>query len=218
MRQRAVKHTTKHESSMHMSQLPQTKQEALAALRNGQPVVFPTDTLFGLGVSVLHAPSPEILYAIKQREKKKPVAWLVSSIDDLQKYGKAVPEFALALARTFWPGPLTIIVKASDEVPEAFRSAEGTIGLRMPANPTAHALIEELGCPIATTSANLSGQKNTVVFDQIDPSVLGAVAAAITDDEEKSGVASTIVDCSLGDHPVLTREGIITIAQIQALA
>lgn len=201
-----------------MSQIPQTSSEALAALKHGQPVVFPTDTLFGLGVSVMHAPSPEQLFAIKHRDRSKPIAWLVGSVDDLSVYGKVVPDFAFALARTFWPGPLTIIVKASDRVPDAFRSEEGTIGLRMPANPTAHGLIAQLGCPIATTSANLSGQKNTIAFDEIDPSIFAAVGAAVSDEEEKSGIASTIVDCSSGDHPVLVREGAITISDIRALS
>lgn len=203
---------------MTMPTVSHMPEEALAALKSGKPVVFPTDTLFGLGVSVLHAPSPEILYTIKHREKKKPIAWLVGGIEDLERYGKVVPDFAFTLARTFWPGPLTIIVKASSEVPEAFRSAEGTIGLRMPANETAHALIRELGCPIATTSANLSGQKNTIAFDEIDPAIFAAVGAAISDDEPKSGIASTIVNCASGDHPVLVREGAITIADIRALS
>lgn len=203
---------------MKMPYGAQTYEEALAALKGGQPIVFPTDTLFGLGVSVLHAPSPEILYTIKHREKKKPIAWLVGGIDDLERYGKVVPDFAFTLVRTFWPGPLTIIVKASDEVPQAFRSEEGTIGLRMPANETAHALIKELGCPIATTSANLSGQKNTIAFEEIDPEIFAAVGAALSDDEPKSGIASTIVNCAVGDHPVLVREGAITIADIRALS
>lgn len=195
-----------------------TTADTLFALKGGHAVVFPTDTVFGLGVSVKHADAPDALYEIKQRDERKPVAWLVSSVDDLERYGKAVPPFAYALARTFWPGPLTIIVKASDEVPAAFRSAEGTIGLRMPANPTAHGLIEKLGCPIATTSANLSGQRTATSFDDIDEAVLKQVAAAINDNEEKSGIASTIVNCSSGEHPVLTREGAITINDIQSLA
>lgn len=195
-----------------------TPQEALRALKRGEPVIFPTDTLFGLGVSVKHAESPEVLYTIKRRENRKPIAWLVGSVDDLGRYGKIVPDFAFALARTFWPGPLTIIVKASDEVPAAFRSAEGTIGLRMPASPTAHALVESLGCPLATTSANMSGQKNPVSFDAIPAELLEQVSVALNDDEEKSGIASTIVDCSSGDHPVLKREGAITIADIKAQA
>lgn len=193
-------------------------QDTVRALKRGKPVVFPTDTLFGLGVSVCDAASPDILYAIKQREKRKPIAWLVGSVDDLTTYGKCIPPFALALARTFWPGPLTIIVRASDKVPLPFRSEASTIGLRMPANATAHKLITALGCPIATTSANLSGEKNALSFDDLDSQVLDQVACALRDEEPKSGIASTIVDCSSGDHPVLIREGAITIADIQALS
>ena len=70
---------------MKMPHRAHTHEEALEALKSGQPIVFPTDTLFGLGVSVLHAPSPDILYAIKHREKKKPIAWLVGGIEDLER-------------------------------------------------------------------------------------------------------------------------------------
>lgn len=194
-----------------------TPQEALRALKQGQPVVFPTDTLYGLGVSVEHAPDHDVLYQLKDRDKRKPIAWLVGGVEDLGRYGKIVPDFAFALARTFWPGPLTLIVKASDLVPEAFRSAEGTIGMRMPDNRLALDLIAELGCPIATTSANLSGQKPTKSFDEISPDLLSRVGAAVSDDEVKSGIASTIVDCTTG-HPVLKRVGAITVGDIQSQA
>ena len=119
------------------------------------------------------------------------------------------------IARIF---PGLAVVKASDEVPAAFCSEEGTIGLRMPANETARALIGELGCPLATTSANISGQKNTIAFNEIDPAIFAAVGAALSDEEPKSGIASTIVNCALGDHPVLVREGAITVADIRALS
>lgn len=191
--------------------------QALEALKKGEPIIFPTDTLYGLGVSVGHAQSPEILYELKKRSQKKPVAWLVGDKEDLTKYGKVVPEFALTLARTFWPGPLTIIVKASNLVPEAFRSSEGTIGMRMPNNVHALEMMEKLGCPIATTSANISGQKPTKAFADITPELLEKVEVAFNDDETKSGIASTIVDCT-GEHPVMVREGAIAISDIQALS
>lgn len=193
-----------------------TLQDALRALKQGKPVLFPTDTLYGLGVSVEHAEGPDVLYRIKRREKRKPIAWLVGSYEDLGYYGKGVPDFAYTLARTFWPGPLTIIVKASDNVSPLFCSAEGTIALRMPGNQTARELIEKLGCPIATTSANLSGQKNPLVFEDISEEIREQVAVALDDEESKSGIASTIVDCSSGDHLVLKREGAITIAHMKA--
>ena len=188
---------------------------AIRALKAGSPVIFPTDTLYGLGVSVRDADSPEILYELKARPTRKPVAWLVDGVDALSTYGINVPDFAFALARTFWPGPLTIIVEASSAVPEAFRSAEGTIGLRCPKGELAQQLIAELGCPIATTSANPSGKKPPKSVEGLDTNLCAGVACVITDEEEKSGIASTIVDCTL-EHPVLTREGSISIEEIRA--
>lgn len=195
---------------------PSTVEAAAAALKRGEPVVFPTDTVYGVGVAVGAAESPQVLYDLKHREDKKPIAWLVGEVDDLARYGRAVPEMAFALARTFWPGPLTLVVKASDAVPPAFRSAEGTIGLRMPANETALALVRAAGAPVATTSANPSGLKAPRAFGNLDEGLLAGVAAAVHDDAEKSGVASTVLDCT-ADHPVVIRQGAITIAQIQAL-
>lgn len=189
---------------------------AVAALSAGLPVVFPTDTVYGLGVAVGMAKSPEVLYDIKRRDHGKPVAWLVGTPDALSLYGKAVPEFARVLARTFWPGPLTLIVKAGLNVPEPFQSQSKTIALRMPDNALALELIERVGFPLATTSANMSGQKAPRVFEDLDPILLREVSVALCDDTEKSGVASTVLDCT-GDHPTMIREGAVSIADIQAL-
>lgn len=193
--------------------------ETAAALKRGEAAVFPTETVYGLGVAVDAAPGLEALYDLKERERSKPIAWLVANHDDLDTYGKHVPDFARVLARTFWPGPLTLIVKASEAVPEAFRSAEGTIGLRMPNNTTALELIRAVGCPLATTSANLSGLKAPQTFDALDQALLQQVSVALADadDAGKSGIASTVLDCT-HDHPIMVREGAISIADIQALS
>ena len=194
-----------------------TIKEAAAALRRGEPIIFPTETVYGLGVSVEHAEGPDAVFELKHRDHAKPISWLIADASDLFVYGKVVPDFARVLADTFWPGPLTLIVKASDRVPAQFRSAEGTIGLRMPSNETALALIRELGCPIATSSANRTGFPAVKRFDELDPGLLAEVAVSIHDDIEKSGVASSVLDCT-HDHPVMKRVGAITAADIQALA
>lgn len=190
-----------------------------SVLKKGQPAIFPTETVYGLGVSIRHAASPDILYSLKRREKAKPISWLVSQQDDLARFGRCVPEFAFVLARTFWPGPLTLIVKASDEVPEAFRSSTDTIGLRMPNNACALELINAVGCPLATTSANVSGKRPAGSFDDLDAGLCSQVSAVLSDGEDgsKSGIASTVVDCTQ-DHPVIVREGAITIADIKSLS
>lgn len=194
----------------------QRVDEAVAALSAGHPVVFPTDTVYGLGVAVGIAHDPVILYDIKQRDFGKPVAWLVGGPEDLGMYGRIVPEIAHVLARTFWPGPLTLIVKASDRVPPAFRAVDSTIALRMPDNELALALIRRVGVPLATTSANISGTRPPKSFEDIDARLLDRVPVALKSAGTGSGTASTVVDCSTG-HPVVVRQGAITIADIQAL-
>lgn len=199
--------------------MPYDDQEllpAVAALRAGKPAIFPTETVYGIGVAVGYAQTPQILYDLKQRDREKPVAWLVDGPSALLDYGKAVPDFALALAREFWPGPLTLIVKASDRVPAVFCSHEGTIGLRMPDSQTARELIARVGAPLATTSANFSGSESPQTFAAIDGALLSRVDAAIEDDVEKSGVASTVIDCTKKD-PLMVRQGAISLADVRAL-
>ena len=202
-----------------MSALSSTKHEAIAALRRGEPVIFPTETVYGLGVSVEAAASPEALYDLKERDRGKPVSWLVGGADDLDRYGAHVPDLARRLARAYWPGPLTLIVEAGDAVPAAFRSAAGSIGLRMPDNDTALELIAAVGCPLATTSANISGLQAPGAFDALDPRLAARVGVVMADDRDgdKSGIASTVVDCTV-DPPRIVRAGAVTEAHIRALA
>ena len=200
-----------------MPPLSSSKREAVAALKRGEAVIFPTETVYGLGVSVEAAASPEALYDLKERDRGKPVSWLVGGVDDLDRYGAHVPDLARRLARAYWPGPLTLIVEASDAVPAAFRSAAGSIGLRMPDSQTALALVRAAGGPVATTSANLSGGPAPRTFEELDPALVAAAAAAVRDDARKSGVASTVVDCT-GEGPVVLREGALTQADVRALS
>ena len=170
-----------------MTVVPDTLEDAALALADGRPCIFPTDTVYGVGVAVCAASGPDILFDVKQRDAGKPIAWLVGSIDDLQRYGKNLPSGVCQLAHRFWPGALTVIVEASDIVPASYRSESGTIGLRMPANETTLALIRRVGSPLATTSANISGRP----------------------------VASTVIDCTVGGVRMV-REGGIPFKDIAA--
>ena len=177
--------------------------QAVEALKAGRAVVFPTDTVYGLGVAPRFAHSPQEIFDLKRRPAGKPVAWLVGSLEDLDKYGTAVTPKARALAEEGWPGALTVIVKASDEVPRAFQSDAGTIGLRMPDSQTALALIREVG-PIAASSANLSGHPVPRTFSEIAPELLSGVGAAIVSEDAGSGKASTVIEAA-GDVVTVLR-------------
>lgn len=181
---------------------------AVLALQAGKTAVFPTDTVYGLGVAVAYCKNPVQVYRIKNRSEAKPLAWLVSGVDSLDVYGKQVPAWAYDAARTHWPGALTLVVRASENVPLCYQSKQHTIGLRMPASDIAHALIQRVGCPLATTSANISGKPAPSCNSQLDENVLRRVHAVVrgVDCSGGAGVASTVIDCT-GAHPVVLRQG-----------
>lgn len=170
---------------------PLALEEATRALAVGNAVIFPTDTVFGLGVSVSAAPGPQLLYDLKHRDAGKPVAWLVEGPEALDVYGRDVPAYARRLAETFWPGGLTLVVRASDAVPAAFQSPAGTIGLRMPASEAALGLIRAAGCPLAVTSANLSGAADTARAEDLDRALVGRTAGVYLSDDSLSHSAAT---------------------------
>lgn len=170
---------------------PLALEEATRALAVGNAVIFPTDTVFGLGVSVSAAAGPQLLYDLKRRDAGKPVAWLVEGPEALDVYGRDVPAYARRLAETFWPGGLTLVVRASDAVPAAFQSPAGTIGLRMPASEAALGLIRAAGCPLAVTSANLSGAADTARAEDLDRALVGRTAGVYLSDDSLSHSAAT---------------------------
>lgn len=223
---------------------PLALEEATRALAVGNAVIFPTDTVFGLGVSVGAAPGPQLLYDLKHRDAGKPVAWLVEGPEALDVYGRDVPAYARRLAETFWPGGLTLVVRASDAVPAAFQSPAGTIGLRMPASEAALGLIRAAGCPLAVTSANLSGAADTARAEDLDRALVartaglylpgGVAAAGIASGcaeatpsasarfaagdrlvpPPASGTASTVLDCT-GEAPRVLRAGALTLDDLK---
>ena len=181
--------------------------KTIEALRAGDAAIFPTDTVYGIGVAVLHASSPQIIYDLKRREAGKPIAWLVGGPEALDVYGDDVPPQVRSLAHEHWPGALTIVVKASRAVPPPFRSAAGTIGLRMPANETALEIIRAVG-PVAASSANVSGGPDPRTASDVAPELLKHVPVVLDGGTLGSGVASTVVNCSQGGLAILRQGGV----------
>ena len=178
------------------------------------PFIFPTDTVYGIGIAVVSDSSLEPLYAIKERDWDKAIPWLVSGVRDLEIYGAEVPDYALKLAEKHWPGALTLIVKASDAVPEKFRATDGSIALRVPNCKIALAMIEELGAPLATSSANLQGKEPPRCFRAIDTALMRQVELVIDGGECPKWLSSTIVSC-LGEEPQIVRLGALSEAELR---
>lgn len=209
-------HSTAHHEADALQHCS-TWLQGIGALRAGKPAIFPTDTVCGLGVSALHAPSPSILYTLKHRPATKPIAWLVGSYTDVYRYGTCLPSWIDAVIKAFWPGALTLIVKASSQVPPAYVSPQGSIALRMPASFDVLDLIHELGSPLCTTSANMSSERDVASLADIDEHLRHNVSAIMgTSALHGSGLASSVIDCTQPQLRCL-REGSISLADIQRI-
>ena len=132
-------------------------RETAKDLKNGKIAIFPTETVYGIGTSAFCAESVEKIYKIKKRPHEKPINVLVSNFDMIKLLAKDISPMEEKIMKKFFPGPLTIILKKNDNVPDVVTSGGDTIGIRMPANDVALKLIEKAGVPLATTSANYSG-------------------------------------------------------------
>ena len=192
-------------------------EQAAEALRAGGALIFPTDTVWGIGVAVEHAKGTWELSQAKGRAPEKPIAWLVGDKSALDTYGMDVPDYACRLAGAFWPGPLTLVVWASREVPPAYIAADGTVGLRMPDSKCVLALARAAGSPLATTSANFAGQPARPSSEPPDLQFAESCDVPVLDARVKGGAggaASAVVDCS-GCEPRLLRAGTISASEMQ---
>lgn len=190
---------------------------AATVLRDGGIVVFPTETVYGIGASATSCIGPQEIIDVKMRAKNKPLPWLVEGDAALDVYGVDVPAYAHQLARAFWPGALTIVVKAGAAVPPEFRDERGTVALRSPDHELVQELIRASGAAIVTTSANTSGLPPAISFDSLEERILAAADLALDGGETAHKVASTVVDCT-GPEPIVTRVGPISAEAIDDAA
>jgi L-threonylcarbamoyladenylate synthase len=193
-----------------------TIRHAAAALKAGHLVAFPTETVYGLGVDARNADAVKRIYQVKGRPANHPLIVHISSINQVEKWATEVPDYGIALARSFWPGPMTLIFKRSEIVEDFITGGQETVGLRIPSDPLAFALILEFekisDSAIAAPSANR--------FGHVSPTTAQAVSSELSvylteDDlildggECIVGVESTIIDCT-GERPRILRPGAIT--------
>lgn len=178
-------------------------------LRDGGLVAFPTETVYGLGADALDSQASAKIYAAKGRPSDNPLIVHIADTKDLYKLSTDVNDNAIKLAEKFWPGPLTMILKKSDIVPETITGGLGTVAIRMPSHPVAARLIKESGVYIAAPSANTSGKPSPTKAEHVINDMNGRIDMIIEDDTVDIGVESTIVDLS-EDVPTILRPGYIT--------
>jgi tRNA threonylcarbamoyl adenosine modification protein (Sua5/YciO/YrdC/YwlC family) len=136
---------------------PRLISQVAELLRNGGVVAYPTDTTYGIGCSIFSKRGLERIYQLKQREKKKPFSFICTDLSEVARYAK-VSNYAFKILKRFLPGPYTFVLDASSIVPDLLTTKQKTVGIRIPANSICMAIVRELGHPIVTTSANISGE------------------------------------------------------------
>ena len=196
--------------------VPATEPEirrAAAILRGGGIVAFPTETVYGLGANALDAEAVGKIFAAKGRPATNPI---IVHIADMRQFALVaiVSDAASALAAHFWPGPLTLVLPKTGEVPDIVTASGPTVGVRMPRHPVALQLIREAGLPIAAPSANRSERISPTRAQHVANSLGGAVDLILDGGSCVVGIESTVLDLA-SDPPRILRPGIIGAAEIE---
>ena len=196
-----------------MSPSPEVVSRAAEVARAGGVLVLPTDSVYGLAcAAVPDNPAHARIFDMKRRDRAQTLPWFVADTADLERYGRDVPAWARSLAERFWPGALTIVVRASSAVPPEYAQpgAGGpTIALRVPGSPLCRQIVRALGCPLAQTSANTHGAPAATAAAGLEASIVDAADLVLDAGAAPVGVASTIVDATAPALRVL-REGALT--------
>jgi L-threonylcarbamoyladenylate synthase len=186
---------------------------AVEVLQAGGLVAFPTDTVYGLGALAFSSEAILRIFAAKGRASEKAIPVLLASVEELDRVAADPPPMALRLAKCFWPGPLTLVVRRRPGLPEAI-SATDTLGVRVPDHPVALSLLAAAG-PLAVTSANRSGSVSPRTAAGVLAELEGRIDLILDGGETPGGVPSTVVDCT-GDAPVILREGPLRLEDLVA--
>lgn len=192
----------------------QKLKQAAKVLKQGGLVAFPTETVYGLGANGLDPKATAKIYRAKGRPSDNPIILHISRREDLNPLVKEIPQVAEKLMEDFWPGPLTLIFEKSSIVPKDVTGGLGTVAIRMPSHPVAHALIEKARLPIAAPSANLSGKPSPTKAQHVIHDLMGRVDMIVDGPQANIGLESTVVDVT-SSVPTILRPGGITYEQLK---
>jgi len=200
-----------------------TLKDAAASLRSGNLVAFPTETVYGLGVDATNKDAVARLYQVKGRPSDHPLIIHISSKANLDKWAREIPEYAIELARAFWPGPMTLILPRTNLAKDFITGTQDSVGIRVPSHPLATALLTEFeklgGLGVAAPSANRFGKVSPTtaddVFEELS-SYLSPYDLILDGGPCQVGVESTIINCTQ-DIPGILRPGAVTATMISDL-
>jgi L-threonylcarbamoyladenylate synthase len=194
--------------------LSEVIRECAEIIQRGGTVAIPTETVYGLAANALDPIAVNRIFYAKGRPADNPLIVHVASIEQLEQLVSEIPPMALALIETFWPGPLTLILKRTDIVPDITTGGLNTVAVRMPADIIAQELIRLSGKPLAAPSANISGRPSPTTAFHVLHDLEGKIDAVIDAGNTCIGVESTVIDMS-GEKPAVLRPGYISATQIE---
>lgn len=189
---------------------------AAAALRDGELVAFPTETVYGLGGHALDEQAVRRIFAAKGRPADNPLIVHVPTVEALRPLVAAIPPEVPLLARAFWPGPLTLVLPRSPIVPDVTTGGLDSVAIRLPSHPVALALLRYVHMPLAAPSANRSGRPSPTHAQHVLDDLAGHVAVVLDGGAARVGVESTVLDLT-GERPTILRPGGVTREQLESV-
>jgi L-threonylcarbamoyladenylate synthase len=192
---------------------PDAVFRAVALLQRGQVIAFPTDTVYGVGAHALLPEAVASLYRIKRRPADRAVPLLLSRAQEMERVCQDLPASAWALARRFWPGGLTLVLRRAPLVPDVVTAGGPTVAVRVPGYSLVRQICDQLGAPLAASSANLHGQAPPVTAEGIDPTLSRWLPLLLDGGTSPGGIPSTVLDLTVSPAAIL-RPGPVTAAQL----
>lgn len=199
------------------SEKPETSLIRYAAdqIRAGEVLGMPTDTFYGLAADPFNLRAVDRVYEIKTRSRHKPLSLLIESVEQAEELALSLPEEFDQLARKFWPGPLTVIIRAGSRLPLKVTANTGNVALRVPNSKIALAVVQAAGIPITATSANLSGASECTTAEAVRDQLQDRISIIVDGGTSPREVASTIVDLTDSEARWrILREGAIPATEI----
>jgi L-threonylcarbamoyladenylate synthase len=193
---------------------PAAIKKAALAIKGGGTVAFPTRGLYGLGCDAFNAAAVAGLYTLKRRAAQKPILILIGHPGQLDRLVTHVPGIAANIMRQFWPGQVTLVFEADQDVSPELTGGSGKIGIRLPGHPVAAALVEAVAGPITGTSANLSGSPGCHRIGDLAPQIAHQLDLILDAGPLTGGRGSTVVDVTGKDQPIVLREGVVSVQEI----
>jgi L-threonylcarbamoyladenylate synthase len=181
--------------------------EVAQVIRGKGVIIYPTETLYGLGANPLYPEAIKRIYAIKGRSVAKPIPFLIKDQQMLETLVEDIPPLGRELMEQYWPGPLTLIFRAKQGLPAPLQGRDGTIGLRISSHPIARQIVEAIDAPLTATSANPAGEEDITDCQRL-AQLFGDQVDLIIDGGQVPGMGSTVVNLAVSP-PAIEREGMI---------